>query len=98
MHPKPSAPDASARAGFGSDEFCERYPRLITVDISGYGDTGDYDTIPPPRATSAPPRAISPAAWRPMPALLEALIERGITGRGKAGWINEVGDVQPKKR
>ena len=39
------APGAAARAGFGSDELRERYPRLITVDISGYGDTGDYATM-----------------------------------------------------
>jgi itaconate CoA-transferase len=39
------APGAAGRAGFGSDELRERYPRLITVDISGYGDTGDYATM-----------------------------------------------------
>jgi itaconate CoA-transferase len=36
------APGAAARAGFGSDELRRRYPGLITVDISGYGETGDY--------------------------------------------------------
>jgi itaconate CoA-transferase len=36
------APGAAARSGFGSAALRERYPRLITVDISGYGDTGDY--------------------------------------------------------
>ena len=36
------APGAAARAGFGSDALRARHPRLITVDISGYGDTGDY--------------------------------------------------------
>jgi crotonobetainyl-CoA:carnitine CoA-transferase CaiB-like acyl-CoA transferase len=36
------APGAAARAGFGSTELRKRYPRLITVDISGYGETGDY--------------------------------------------------------
>ena len=39
------APGAAARAGFGSDALRERYPRLITVDISGYGDSGDYATM-----------------------------------------------------
>jgi itaconate CoA-transferase len=39
------APGAAARSGFGSDELRARYPRLITVDISGYGDTGDYATM-----------------------------------------------------
>ena len=36
------APGAAARAGFGSDALRARRPRLITVDISGYGDSGDY--------------------------------------------------------
>jgi itaconate CoA-transferase len=36
------APGAAARAGFGGDDLRARYPRLITVDISGYGDSGDY--------------------------------------------------------
>ena len=33
------APDAIKRAGFGSDELRARYPRLVTCDISGYGDS-----------------------------------------------------------
>lgn len=36
------APGAAARAGFGSASLRERYPRLITVDISGYGEEGAY--------------------------------------------------------
>src|SRR5690606_15173436 len=36
------APGAAARAGFGSDELRRRYPRLITVDISGYGAGNAY--------------------------------------------------------
>ncbi len=36
------APSAAARAGFGSDELRKRNPRLITVDISGYGEEGEY--------------------------------------------------------
>ena len=39
------APGAAARSGFGSDALRERYKRLITVDISGYGDSGDYATM-----------------------------------------------------
>ena len=35
-------PGAAARAGFGSDVLRQRYPRLITCDISGYGDDGPY--------------------------------------------------------
>src|SRR5918997_1109705 len=36
------APGAMARAGFGSAALRERHPRLITVDISGYGEEGEY--------------------------------------------------------
>lgn len=36
------APGAAARAGFGSDDLRERYPSLITCDISGYGTGGAY--------------------------------------------------------
>jgi itaconate CoA-transferase len=35
-------PGAAERAGFGSDELRRRHPRLITCDISGYGETGPY--------------------------------------------------------
>jgi crotonobetainyl-CoA:carnitine CoA-transferase CaiB-like acyl-CoA transferase len=33
-------PGAAARLGFGTAALRERYPRLITCDISGYGDAG----------------------------------------------------------
>ncbi|MEZ5568573.1 MAG: CaiB/BaiF CoA-transferase family protein [Halioglobus sp.] len=36
------APGAAARAGFGSSALRDRFPRLITVDISGYGEDGPY--------------------------------------------------------
>src|SRR5690606_22522127 len=36
------APGAAARAGFGSDELRARHKRLITLDISGYGEEGAY--------------------------------------------------------
>jgi len=36
------APGAAARAGFDSEELRRRYSRLITCDISGYGDEGPY--------------------------------------------------------
>ncbi len=36
------APGAAERAGFGSAMLRERHEKLITVDISGYGDSGDY--------------------------------------------------------
>jgi len=36
------APGAAERAGFGSAAMRAAHPRLITVDISGYGDHGPY--------------------------------------------------------
>jgi itaconate CoA-transferase len=36
------APGAMARAGFGSAELRAKHPSLITVDITGYGEEGDY--------------------------------------------------------
>ena len=34
------APGAAERLGFGSQTLREKYPRLITCDISGYGESG----------------------------------------------------------
>ena len=111
------APGAAARAGFGSDDLRERHSRLITVDISGYGDTGEYAAMkaydllvqaesglamitghpagPGRVGVSACDIACGMAAHA---GVLEALIERGITGRGKglkvslfdgmADWMN----------
>jgi len=39
------APGALARAGFDSAALRERYPRLITCDISGYGSEGPASTL-----------------------------------------------------
>ena len=36
------APGAAARAGFGSEDLRQRHPRLVTCDISGYGEDGPY--------------------------------------------------------
>ena len=36
------APGAAERAGFGSEALRKKYPKLITVDISGYGEEGEY--------------------------------------------------------
>ena len=36
------APGASERAGFGSAALREKHPALITCDITGYGDSGEY--------------------------------------------------------
>ena len=38
-------PGALARAGFGSDALRERHPRLITCDLSGYGEDGPYASM-----------------------------------------------------
>ncbi len=111
------APGAAARAGFGSDALREKYPRLITVDISGYGETGEYADMkaydllvqaesglcsitghpagPGRVGVSACDIACGMAAHA---GVLEALIQRGVTGRGKglavslfdgmADWMN----------
>ncbi|MFH6781530.1 MULTISPECIES: CaiB/BaiF CoA transferase family protein [Methylobacterium] len=39
------APGAAARAGFGSEELRARYPRLITVDVTGYGSGHSYSDM-----------------------------------------------------
>lgn len=36
------APGAAERAGFGSEELRAAHPRLITCDVSGYGQDGPY--------------------------------------------------------
>lgn len=36
------APGAAARLGFAATQLLERYPRLVAVDLSGYGGTGPY--------------------------------------------------------
>ncbi len=111
------APGAAIRAGFGSDDLRARNERLITVDISGYGeghayaDMKAYDLLvqaesglasitghpagPGRVGVSACDIACGMAAHA---GVLEALIERGRTGRGKglkvslfdgmADWMN----------
>ncbi|MCO6417486.1 CoA transferase [Siccirubricoccus sp. KC 17139] len=96
------APGAMQRAGFGSAELREKHPRLITLDISGYGDEGDYaamkayDLLVQAETGLAyvTGRAEGPGrvgvsccdiacGMYSYQAVLEALLERGITGRGK---------------
>lgn len=36
------APGAAARLGLSYESLCERFPRLIVCNISGYGETGPY--------------------------------------------------------
>ena len=39
------APGAASRLGFGSQELRARHPRLITCDISGYGESGPLHNL-----------------------------------------------------
>ena len=39
------APGAAERAGFGSEALRQRHPRLVTVDISGYGAGHSYTAM-----------------------------------------------------
>jgi itaconate CoA-transferase len=39
------APGAAARAGFGAEALRRDHPRLVTCDISGYGETGPYASM-----------------------------------------------------
>ena len=111
------APGAMARAGFGSAALREKHPRLITVDISGYGEEGEYaamkayDLLVQAESglASVTGRAEGPGrvgfsvcdiacGTMAHAAVLEALIERSITGTGKgvavslfdgmADWMN----------
>jgi crotonobetainyl-CoA:carnitine CoA-transferase CaiB-like acyl-CoA transferase len=96
------APGAAERAGFGSAMLRERHPRLITCDISGYGDDGPYRDMKAydllvqsetglASITGAPERpgrvGVSVAdiacGMYAHAAILEALLERGRTGKGQ---------------
>ncbi len=103
VHPEPRARRGGPRPASAPTTLRARYPRLITVDISGYGDTGDYATMkaydllvqaesglamitghpagPGRVGVSACDIACGMAAHA---GVLEALIERGITGRARA--------------
>jgi len=96
------SPGAAARAGFGSDDLRARYPRLITCDISGYGEDGDYRDMraydllvqaetglasitgtpesPGRVGVSVCDIAAGMSAYQ---SVLEALLERSVTGKGK---------------
>lgn len=96
-------PGAAGRAGFGSQALRKKHPRLITVDISGYGDEGPYaemkayDLLVQAESglcevTGAPegPGRVGVSVCDiacglyAYNAVLEALIQRGRTGRGSA--------------
>ncbi|TPG61012.1 CoA transferase [Roseomonas nepalensis] len=111
------APGAAARAGFGSEALRADHDRLITVDISGYGEAGDYADMKAYDLLVQAESGLCGITGRPEgpgrvgvsvcdiacgmnahAAVLEALIERGVTGRGKgiavslfdgmADWMN----------
>ena len=96
------APGAMARAGFGSAALREKHPRLVTVDISGYGEEGEYAGMKAYDLLVQAESGLASVTGRPEgpgrvgvsacdiscgmnahAAVLEALIHRGITGRGK---------------
>lgn len=97
------APGAAERAGFGSAALRRAHPRLITLDISGYGETPEYASMKAYDLLVQAETGLVSITGHPAgpgrvgvsivdvgcgmsahTAVLEALIERGITGRGKA--------------
>jgi len=96
------APGAMERAGLGSETLRKTYPRLITVDISGYGEAGPpYDTMKAYDLLVQAESGLTSITGSPeepgrvgvsicdlttglnaYTAVLEALIERGKTGKG----------------
>ena len=101
------APGAAARGGFGSDELRAKHPKLITCDISGYGEEGDYSQMKAydllvqaetgltsvtgnphgPGRVGVSVCDISAGMYAQM-GILEALLERQQTGRGKGVKIS----------
>ena len=96
------APGAAARAGFDSAALRERHPRLITVDISGYGQTGEYADMKAYDLLVQAETGLAMITGHPAgpgrvgisvcdigcgmyahAAVLEALLDRARTGRGK---------------
>ncbi len=111
------APGAAIRSGFGSDTLRARHERLITVDISGYGETGEYASMKAYDLLIQAESGLAMVTGHPAgpgrvgvsiadvgcgmnayTGVLEALIERSRTGRGKglkvslfdavADWMN----------
>ncbi|WP_426957073.1 CaiB/BaiF CoA transferase family protein [Muricoccus radiodurans] len=111
------APGAAARAGLGSEALRARHERLITVDISGYGETGEYAGMKAYDLLVQAESGLAAITGHPAgpgrvgvsvcdiacgmaahAAVLEALIARGITGKGRgvavslfdgmADWMN----------
>jgi crotonobetainyl-CoA:carnitine CoA-transferase CaiB-like acyl-CoA transferase len=111
------APGAAARAGLGSTTLRAANERLITVDISGYGEQGDYAEMKAYDLLVQAESGLATITGHPAgpgrvgvsvcdiacgmaahAGVLEALLERGITGRGQslkvslfdgmADWMN----------
>lgn len=95
------SPGALARSGFGSDDLRERFPSLITCDISGYGEADAvankkaYDLLVQAESglvsISGGPSELGRigvsicdigTGITAYSAVLEALIARGVTGKG----------------
>ncbi len=95
------APGAAARAGFHAEDLHKRYPRLITVDISGYGENAAYADMKAYDLLVQAESGLTMISGHPAgpgrvgvsicdiacgmsahAAVLEALIQRGRTGRG----------------
>jgi len=111
------APGAAARSGFGAAALQANNEKLITVDISGYGETGEYAVMKAYDLLVQAESGLAMVTGHPagpgrvgvsiadigcgmnaLTGVLEALIERGRTGRGKslqvslfdavADWMN----------
>jgi itaconate CoA-transferase len=95
------APGAAARAGFGSAELRAKYPRLITVNITGYGEGNSYAEMKAYDLLVQAESGLAQITGHPAgpgrvgvsvcdiscgmnahAGVLEALIQRGITGKG----------------
>ncbi|MFC7736425.1 CaiB/BaiF CoA transferase family protein [Roseomonas sp. GCM10028921] len=111
------APGAAVRAGFGSEELRRRHPRLITLDITGYGTGHAYAGMKAYDLLVQAESGLASITGHPAgpgrvgvsvcdiacgmashAAVLEALIGRSVTGRGRglevslfagmADWMN----------
>jgi itaconate CoA-transferase len=97
------APGAARRLGLGSKDLRARHPRLIAVDIVGYGQDTDYRNMRAydmlvqaesglcavtgtPETPSKVGVSVSDIAtgMNAQAMVLEALIARGVTGKGRA--------------
>ena len=96
-------PGAAERAGFGWQKMRELHPRLITCDITGYGEEGPYASMKAYDLLVQAESGLCSVTGTPdapgrigvsscdigtgmyaHAAILEALLQRGITGQGSA--------------